>query len=937
MKRITRSIILLFSILLFSCSAVWAEEGFYLSANSTSGSVDAGNYEGVDWSITEDYELIIGTEGQTQILENNISRSSALYPWDAYRNKITSISFKGTVKANGSLCGMFADMQYCRSIDLAGLDTKEVTDINEMFRDCRELTKLDLSGFDLRKVTSWGAMLLGVDPDELMTPLNFRHEVELTVPMYDSAGKEFTFLPVSRSNSIVLTRNSGEAVPHNNAGSYIKYSVNTDGTSCTIEGYKLNTWKDPFIPSVIDGYSVTSIQGYAFSGTRLTGTLTISDGIQYIGESAFFASYYDPDDPSVKGLSGDLILPDSVTEIGSAAFCENTFGGRLKLPSSLTKISNTVFSHCSFSEDIVIPDSVVIISDDAFNSGHDGTYLLLNDAKMILNKKLRIIGDRAFYWTGNFGDIEFPQTLVEIGDHAFRGSRFDSVIIPSGVVSVGQSALGAEPPSKDVYVLNDDIELLDMCSLGTPYYTTIHANPGSNAQKYAVQNGYKFTELTTGGSSGGTEPEDPGNNMSGVYEGVDWMITPELELIIGKDGVTQSLGNLEEESRAEADYPWNDYRETIKSVRVAGTVDCYGGLSFMFSDMKSVASFELGGLITSHVTDMHNMFFGCMDTTTVDISGFDTSKVTDMKCMFEGCSSLESIDLTGLNTSSVRNMNRMFRNCTSLKTLDLSGFDMSGVTSADYMLYGVVPSTLETPRNVSISVQLGSEMYEADGSKHSILPQQIQDSITLFCQNPNPDNTGGDDNNDPQKPDDPVIDPPEKAAQSVVTSASAFNKTTNSSNFNIGARAKTSISYKSNNTRVATVDAKGLVRITGPGKALITASAGETTEYKEATAKVTINVTLAAPKLSAKNLKGKKVKLVWSQVKSADGYKIYIKGPSDKKYKLRLTKNAKVKSVTHKGLKKGKKYKYKVVAFKKINGRIVCSAYSQVKTVKIKK
>ena len=97
------------------------------------------------------------------------------------------------------------------------------------------------------------------------------------------------------------------------------------------------------------------------------------------------------------------------------------------------------------------------------------------------------------------------------------------------------------------------------------------------------------------------------------------------------------------------------------------------------------------------------------------------------------------------------------------------------------------------------------------------------------------------------------------------------------------------------------------------------------------------SIKLKRPTLKAKNLKGRKVKLTWSKVKGADGYMIYVKGPKDKKYKLRLTKNARVKSITHKGLKKNKKYRYKVVAYKLQNGKKIKSKFSKVKTVKIRK
>ena len=94
---------------------------------------------------------------------------------------------------------------------------------------------------------------------------------------------------------------------------------------------------------------------------------------------------------------------------------------------------------------------------------------------------------------------------------------------------------------------------------------------------------------------------------------------------------------------------------------------------------------------------------------------------------------------------------------------------------------------------------------------------------------------------------------------------------------------------------------------------------------------------LAKPKFKAKNKKGRKVKLSWSKVKNADGYMIYVKGPKDKKFRRRVTKSARVKSITHKGLIKGKKYKYKIAAFKVVKGVKKRGPFSKTITVKIRK
>ena len=83
------------------------------------------------------------------------------------------------------------------------------------------------------------------------------------------------------------------------------------------------------------------------------------------------------------------------------------------------------------------------------------------------------------------------------------------------------------------------------------------------------------------------------------------------------------------------------------------------------------------------------------------------------------------------------------------------------------------------------------------------------------------------------------------------------------------------------------------------------------------------------------SIKGK-VKLSWSKVSNAKGYKIYVKEPGSSKYRCRITRKSSVRSVTHKGLKRGKTYRYKMRAYKITNGTTEYGPYSEVRTVKIK-
>lgn len=111
----------------------------------------------------------------------------------------------------------------------------------------------------------------------------------------------------------------------------------------------------------------------------------------------------------------------------------------------------------------------------------------------------------------------------------------------------------------------------------------------------------------------------------------------------------------------------------------------------------------------------------------------------------------------------------------------------------------------------------------------------------------------------------------------------------------------------------------------------------------DGTATKTSAIVKAKAKLSAtsitkaKNVKGKKVSLKWQKVSGANGYVVY-RAVGNGKYKaIKTIKSAKKVSYTNAGLKKNKKYSYKVRAYRVVDGSRVYSASSAVKTVKVKK
>ncbi len=143
---------------------------------------------------------------------------------------------------------------------------------------------------------------------------------------------------------------------------------------------------------------VTKIDGFAFSGTTLSGALIIPDDCVEIGGSAFYQTNISSLDLSprlrsigelafcsCRSLAGSLVLPESLESIGSDAFwgC-GMLSGNLVLPSKLTTIPGGCFYGCGFTGDLVIPESVTEIGIDAFNScKFDGHLTLSSSLKKI--------------------------------------------------------------------------------------------------------------------------------------------------------------------------------------------------------------------------------------------------------------------------------------------------------------------------------------------------------------------------------------------------------------------------------------------------------------------------------------------------------------------------------------------------------------------------
>lgn len=119
--------------------------------------------------------------------------------------------------------------------------------------------------------------------------------------------------------------------------------------------------------------------------------MILEEGVQSIGTAAF---------AGCSKVTGDLVIPNSVTSMKGSAFQSSTFTGSLSIGNGLTDIPTYAFHGCSsFKGEITIGENVKSIGDHAFEgcSGFTGNLIIPN--------KVETMGIYAFMLVLDLKDI----------------------------------------------------------------------------------------------------------------------------------------------------------------------------------------------------------------------------------------------------------------------------------------------------------------------------------------------------------------------------------------------------------------------------------------------------------------------------------------------------------------------------------------------------
>ena len=189
--------------------------------------------------------------------------------------------------------------------------------------------------------------------------------------------------------------------------------------------------------SVVDGKCVIEFDGPItknpdqafFKNNSLTGDLVIPNSVKEIGYQAFYGC---------TGFNGSLTLSSKLGKIGQYAFYGCTgFTGSLKLPSSLTEIGIGAFMNCKYFTSLELPNTLSVIPEEAF---HNCTSL---SGDLVIPNSVKEIGYQAFYnCTGFNGTLTLSSKLGKIGKNAFHGCTgfTGSLKLPSSLTDIGNGA-----------------------------------------------------------------------------------------------------------------------------------------------------------------------------------------------------------------------------------------------------------------------------------------------------------------------------------------------------------------------------------------------------------------------------------------------------------------------------------------------------------------
>ncbi|MBQ3097562.1 MAG: leucine-rich repeat domain-containing protein, partial [Kiritimatiellae bacterium] len=188
------------------------------------------------------------------------------------------------------------------------------------------------------------------------------------------------------------------------------------------------------IPDSLGGCPVVSIRSCAFDNCSSLTSVTVPSSVTSIDSYAFpgcsgsLAIYVSEANPAYLSVNGMLLSKDGTVLIRGIV-------GDVAIPDTVTTIGDSAFRGFRELSCVSIPENVAIIGARAF-AGCDGL------ATVMLSNNIKSIGENAFGGCSGLTMLDIPESVTSIGSLAFSGcSDLKSVTIPQYICSSKLSAV----------------------------------------------------------------------------------------------------------------------------------------------------------------------------------------------------------------------------------------------------------------------------------------------------------------------------------------------------------------------------------------------------------------------------------------------------------------------------------------------------------------
>ena len=273
---------------------------------------------------------------------------------------------------------------------------------------------------------------------------------------------------------------------------------------------KQTFYKCENLESVVIPLSVTSVENQAFNDCSALKSVEFKNPNTKIGERVF----------SNCSSLASIKLPDNLTSIPEYTFNGCKLLADINLPATLRSIGNYAFYNCDALTELTVPGNVWQIGSYAFYDCDSITKAVIDSVSSL--------GSYAFYGCDKLAEVDFGIGLTAIPDSAFRQiPALTKVILPRFATTVAANAFAEDTKLREV-TIPSTVTSIQTNSFSYPTKLTVYGIAGSYAEQHAKERKMTFVAVD------GTKVDSIAFKQS-VYEfsasGSGSYFIPEMEIL----------------------------------------------------------------------------------------------------------------------------------------------------------------------------------------------------------------------------------------------------------------------------------------------------------------------------------------------------------------------------------------------------------------------